>query len=706
MSEPPLKKKRTILDFFKGKGSKKDQKKTKGKESMATGAQYVPTGNSEIVGGSSNSKTVETESQNIASTSDSNAKGNTGKSDPIVIADSPEPTVIPESDHSDNEQHDDAMITDQQDNIVSVPEIESKKPSGRKDNSEAWKGLPMKVLNSSIGSKDTLGPLQRVDTNHHVLFKTPFVYDGFKPPQPFAQYKDKWDVYHVRMPCSNFSEYPTTGRDGKPKVRRRWEMIQEALLGDIPGPFELEEKILSYNSRYFGKWSFDVLHKFFIEHLADEERNHFFSHTLKKIATLALQLPHLCTAPIPLLRANKNFKVTLSQQQIACLLANAFFCTFPRRNAKSKNSEYNKFPNINFNSLYMGQPYQKKFEKLKCIIHYFNRIAKKMPCGSVTFHRQYIEHMPKWDEDGTSLKGLHVASEGTIEDDGLGMLQVDFANMYLGGGVLGSGCVQEEIRFLICPEMLISRLITECLNKNECLIMTGCERFSNYDGYASSFEWKETYVDKTPRDSWGRIKCEVVAIDALVIREYKSQFLPGMVKRELSKAYCGFVHLGSTSSSRLSAVCTGNWGCGAFGGDKQLKALIQLMAAAKAGRDLCYFTFDDEAIRDQIYAIHHYLTSNNVLGIGDLLKLIEQYRCNVLKKNKSGLRLYGYIRTVFDGGFDDTDGDSNESLELQRLAADNYDDFNIGSDEILDDIPSKGGNLQKQESLDYKAHTP
>jgi hypothetical protein len=42
-------------------------------------------------------------------------------------------------------------------------------------------------------------------------------------------------------------------------------MIQEALLADIPGPYELEEKILSYNSRYFGKWNFNVLHSFFVE---------------------------------------------------------------------------------------------------------------------------------------------------------------------------------------------------------------------------------------------------------------------------------------------------------------------------------------------------------------------------------------------------------------------------------------------------------
>ena len=34
--------------------------------------------------------------------------------------------------------------------------------------------------------------------------------------------------------------------------------------------------------------------------------------------------------------------------QVACLLANAFFCTFPRRNS-CKHSEYSTFPDINFN---------------------------------------------------------------------------------------------------------------------------------------------------------------------------------------------------------------------------------------------------------------------------------------------------------------------------------------------------------------------
>ena len=52
-------------------------------------------------------------------------------------------------------------------------------------------------------------------------------------------------------------------------------------------------------------------------------------------------------------------------------------------------------------------------------------------------------------------------------------LQVDFANKFVGGGVTSAGLVQEEIRFLINPELIVSRLFTEALGHDECLIITG-----------------------------------------------------------------------------------------------------------------------------------------------------------------------------------------------------------------------------------------
>ena len=51
-------------------------------------------------------------------------------------------------------------------------------------------------------------------------------------------------------------------------------------------------------------------------------------------------------------------------------------------------------------------------------------VSSIVPKGTVTFTRQSVDHLPNWDNDDTRLTGLHVSSEGTIEDDGLGLLQV------------------------------------------------------------------------------------------------------------------------------------------------------------------------------------------------------------------------------------------------------------------------------------------
>lgn len=83
--------------------------------------------------------------------------------------------------------------------------------------------------------------------------------------------------------------------------------------------------------------------------LSEEETEAFFDSLLPKIIKLALQLPTLVTSPIPLLKQNQSHSISLSQMQIACLLANAFLCTFPHRNVTNWQSEYSSYPLINFN---------------------------------------------------------------------------------------------------------------------------------------------------------------------------------------------------------------------------------------------------------------------------------------------------------------------------------------------------------------------
>lgn len=166
-----------------------------------------------------------------------------------------------------------------------------------------------------------------------------------------------------------------------------------------------------------------------------------------------------------------------------------------------------------------------------------------MPTGVVTFARRSVkdEELPKWNECQMTFTDsvLHISSRGTIEDDGNGLLQVDFANKYIGGGVLNYGCVQEEIRFMINPELLCSRLFTEVLEDNECMTIVGCEQFNKYKGYASTFEWIGDYKDTTPIDPYRRRRCAIVAIDAILFRNKSSQFKEDMMCRELNKVCFG-----------------------------------------------------------------------------------------------------------------------------------------------------------------------
>lgn len=396
------------------------------------------------------------------------------------------------------------------------------------------------------------------------------------------------------------------------------------LLSDQPmirSTYDLEKAIKTYNTRYEAIWDFSTLHELFQQHMHPGEVEEFFDVVLPRIIFQALKLPEYIQCPVPLLKQSQNRSISMSQQQASCLMANAFLCTYPRRNTDKKNSEFSTYPEINFNRLY-GCRGPSIIQKLKCIINYFKRTL----CGEfddqanvITFQRISKSGF-SWELSETSLDAVkyHLSSTGKIED-GHGMLQVDFANKFVGGGVLGNGCVQEEIRFLINPEMIVAKLFTEFLLPDEALSMIGCEQFNSYSGYAGTFQFAGNFDDQTPVDAYRRRKSRVVAIDALSYNDSFTQFKEDTIRRELNKAYTGFYGPDGTP------VATGLWGCGAFGGYTIRSALIQLMACAATKRNLVFYTFGDVSTMFDIDEIFKFLTINQVT-IGQLFKLLKKYR--------------------------------------------------------------------------------
>jgi poly(ADP-ribose) glycohydrolase len=472
---------------------------------------------------------------------------------------------------------------------------------------------------------------------------------------------DEWNDDHVRLPCSPQNVYKVYEEEAETQVkeevdvkdgddvkeketvdsnenenddddtskkrrrsarnrkfvwRQKWTLIESVLCSlDVREYENLVDIYGRLHPAHIQKWQFSTLAKFALRSAVLDERVRLFNETLPAIVQLALTLPVQVRRAIPLLRADDDVCLVLSQRQIASLLGAAFFALFPRRNSTRR---YGRLPTINFAPDLFGRALCAD-AKYRCLFNYFNRWAKRLALasspsasssssspssfrdsiagghGKVAFHRRVLAKAPRWHESKAALCEVTLC-DGVIEDAGVGTLQVDFANKYVGGGIFGRGSAQEEIRFMICPELIAARLFTEALGDNECVVMSGAERYSSYAGYASTFRFDGDFCDETPTGDGGRLRTVIVAIDALKFEPSTAprQFRRRCVDRELNKAYCAFsvAHPDDTFETR-APVCTGHWGCGAFHGDRHLKAIVQWLACSQARRPMHFYPFDD-----------------------------------------------------------------------------------------------------------------
>jgi len=142
------------------------------------------------------------------------------------------------------------------------------------------------------------------------------------------------------------------------------------------------------------------------------------------------------------------------------------------------------------------------------------------------------------------------------------------------------------------------------MKTNESITIVGAERFSTHTGYGNSFRWAGDFVDKQPVDRKQRLSNVIVGYDALDAKNC-NQFSEENMLREIIKAYVAVAIPDETTRGvkaeekdaktryKFDTFATGNWGCGAFGGDIPLKAMLQWIACSLAGKHIRYFDFGD-----------------------------------------------------------------------------------------------------------------
>ena len=113
--------------------------------------------------------------------------------------------------------------------------------------------------------------------------------------------------------------------------------------------------------------------------------------------------------------------------------------------------------------------------------------------------------------------------------------------MFIGGGVLEGGCVQEEILFAIQPEAIVSMFIMEVISDNDAIRIDKTIQYSNYSGYGHSFKYKGRAIDINNNMNT-IIRYKIIAIDATVQYNKRDEDIieKEYIKRDIHKCFVGF----------------------------------------------------------------------------------------------------------------------------------------------------------------------
>ncbi len=455
--------------------------------------------------------------------------------------------------------------------------------------------------------------------------------------------------------------------------------------------FNQLKDIYHYNAKR-AEFSVEILDKCSKEMNSDQFN---FVDTMVYIAWLALELQNIIKPEnVSIIQQSQPLKHTLNRLQIAAVLSHSFLCLHPEKHRGPA------LPHINFIGMFSVKK-KVVVEKTKCLLNYFYCLSKEkkelLEKQEVVFERVVLQKCIDSKQMASSHMALcdfEVDENNLIEDSGSDYTKVDFANMYLGGGILNTGCLQEEIMFAVCPELICGLLFMESMTDNEAIIVHGFKKYSNYSGYG----WQLQYEGKCNEVS--KEKNFLVAIDALDFRYGggSNQYDCKNLLREINKAYAGFITFGnfhhrnendlqmtkqnsnnkpqfslfnngnnsdqenekeqnsifpgkkkseitlllseflpcpvictnirkidSPSVDRTSVIdsspypsnlATGNWGCGAFLGDPQLKSMLQWIAASEAGcSKIRYYTTKHKDLKHLAKVINKLKAQNGSVSL-------------------------------------------------------------------------------------------
>ena len=303
-------------------------------------------------------------------------------------------------------------------------------------------------------------------------------------------------------------------------------------------------------------------------------REIFFTTTLPAMLKVALRMPELFpTGELKVLSPGEDCSVVLTREQTACLLVHMFFCTLQPQKC-------NKYW-VNF-SVWYGSKSPPVIAYLHTLLAYFSQLdSSGQPPHSqepILFHRRVLTSPPNWISSPTVL--CHIIPSQVLEPEA--NTEVVFSNKDVGFGVSGT---QEEVKFGMNPEACVAMLVVPTLKDNETLVIQGVRKTARHEGIGRDVKYIGLCTEEQAWSSRCLIAMDALELDAEETEDPIPELREEVLMRELNKAYCGFAPF---RGKPFSSIATGHWGCGAFGGHKYAKALIQVMAASESRTTLVF----------------------------------------------------------------------------------------------------------------------
>ena len=412
-----------------------------------------------------------------------------------------------------------------------------------------------------------------------------------------------------------------------------WNKVEKMFKSEIKSIQDLNNVFFQGKSNFFKRLE-----------ISFPEDGQKFLKVFNNISKLVLSLKNIFpNDEFEILKSKTTDKVILTRRQVALIFILGFFDIFAIDIEKTNIQIRYTFFEI------LDSTDGPCFNKGRCFLNYMTVIGNWLEEDNpklnemITYIRENVNINNQNFHIIKKLCDVEIVPQGSMFDTKASFC-VDFANKYIGGGALKRGCVQEEILFAVEPEAVVSMFFMEKMEDNDAIRIDNLIQYSKYSGYARSFKYEESAINDKEF-----IIHNIIAIDAVKVLSSGGVDKESVI-RDLMKAYVGFnlINFDDNDVSKLEkTIATGNWGCGAFGGDYELKFIQQLLAATYAGVDkLYYYTFGRKEM-DNVVANLEKLKSLNARDLyermidadlfkGKVLDIILNTNIKKSKKGKNG----------------------------------------------------------------------